>query len=380
MKKYVLIAILVLALGVLSGCGKMTDKKPDDVSEIINQKTSEAKTDYISKYEDILADVYEFIVNIDNKVGADKGFQGVWDAAHALGENALDQIGFMFEDVNGDDVSELLIGAFDKNENAYTGNEIYALYTLKNDKPALVFEGWSRSSYALRQDGSFFYQGSGGAAYSIFGSYHISTEGELICDDFYFTYPKDEDPAVVEIFYNTEGIFDRNCSEKQDMSLDAFWELGEETAKGTAKLSGTPFAELDASIVQKALAVKHAPDSSLLEGEWTMVSGMVDGDEYTAEEAGYTTELSISGKTAYYRHVMGDVAQSFDAELVYLDEPIYDGCGNDEWSVMFELTSSDFGAEDEFYATLIDENTLLFQQFFPFDGTQGVSYQTYKRK
>ena len=96
MKKYVMIAILVLSLIVLSGCGKTDNKKPDNMPENAHQKTSKTKGDYISKYEDILANVYEFIVNIDDKVGPDEGFQGIWDAAHALGENPLEQIGYVF--------------------------------------------------------------------------------------------------------------------------------------------------------------------------------------------------------------------------------------------------------------------------------------------
>ena len=46
----------------------------------------------------------------------------------------------------------------------------------------------------------------------------------------------------------------------------------------------------------------------------------------------------------------------------------------------FLTYNSTFGEADDFYATLIDENTLLLQRLYPFDGTQGVSYQTYVRK
>jgi hypothetical protein len=42
---------------------------------------------------------------------------------------------------------------------------------------------------------------------SAFGIYHISNGGEFVCDDFYFTYPNDNDPSVIELFHNTTGIF-----------------------------------------------------------------------------------------------------------------------------------------------------------------------------
>ena len=68
------------------------------------------------------------------------------------------------------------------------------------------------------------------------------------------------------------------------------------------------------------------------------------------------------------------------ADLELCDQPLYPGCGNDEWSVTFHVTETTFDPEDEFYATLIDENTLLLRNIFPFDGTLGVSHQTFIRK
>ena len=134
-----------------------------------------------------------------------------------------------------------------KEDYAYTNNEIYAIYALKNDTPALVLEGRSRSSYSLKDDGSLFYSGSNGAAHSIFGTYHISGSGKLVCDDYYFTYPNDNDPSEIEIFHNTTGVFDKEESEKIAITLDDFWKLEEEKAKGTAKPDATSFAEADFS-------------------------------------------------------------------------------------------------------------------------------------
>ena len=68
------------------------------------------------------------------------------------------------------------------------------------------------------------------------------------------------------------------------------------------------------------------------------------------------------------------------ADLELCDEPLYFGCGNDVWSVTFHVTETTFGTEDEFYATLIDENTLMLRNIFPFDGALGVSHSTFIRK
>lgn len=123
---------------------------------------------------------------------------------------------------------------------------------------------------------------------------------------------------------------------------------------------------------------------TMLEGEWTLESGMVDGEEYTAEDAGYTTELSFEKNgediTAHYWRELNGLRQEFDAQIELIDTPVYEGCGNDEWSVQFHILDVNLFEDEEFYATLIDENTLLFQHLYPFDGTQGVSYQYYTRK
>ena len=111
---------------------------------------------------------------------SDDGFDGIWEAAKALGDEALEKIGYVLKDISGDEVPELLIGSFEKDDNAYTNNEIYLIYTLQGEKPEIVLYGWNRNAYSLKDDNSLFYQGSSGAAMSAFGIYHISNDGEYI--------------------------------------------------------------------------------------------------------------------------------------------------------------------------------------------------------
>ena len=134
--------------------------------------------------------------------------------------------------------------------------------------------------------------------------------------------------------------------------------------------------------IEKAMAVTPAPDVSLLDGEWVFAYGETDGYEFTAEQEGIESGISIniSDSTAKYYSKTEFTDEKFDAELEIIEEPVYEGCGNDEWKVKFNTYNSTFGEDEEFYATLIDENTLLLRHLFPFDGTQGVSHQTYTRK
>ena len=369
---------------VFSGC-KDSVQNPVDTPEITEPidtpqtEPTDTPVDYTETYEDVLAKVYAFIENIEDEVGPEDGFMGVWDAAMALEDTALSEIGYVFKDLNGDGVSELLIGSFHKEE-AYTNNEIYMVYTLENENPVFLLEGRSRSFYALKEDNSFYYSGSNGAAYSIFGIYHLAEDNTMTCDDYYFTYPRDDDPVAIELFHNTTGAYDREASEKLVISLEDFWLLDEEAAQGTAKLEATPFSALDERIKGKMALQKKAPNPNLLNGEWMMVSGEVDGYEFTAEEEGIESHLTIANNAAQYYSATEFVTERFEAELEFLEAPLYYDCSNDIWSVKFNLKTGDFGAEEEFYATLTDENTLLLQHFYPFDGTQGVSYQTYTRK
>ena len=378
MKKRLLIFLLLLCV-LSSACGKTNVNKPDNAGD---KTDTETKVDYALKYEDVLAKTYEFIKNIDSKVDPDDGMAGIWDAALVLEDEALDEIGYTFKDLNGDDVSELLIGSFNNADDAFVNNEIYMIYTLKNDTPEFLLEGMSRNMYSLKDDDSFFNMGSNGAAYSIIGTYHISKDNEVVCDDYYFTYPDDNDPSIIEIYHNNTGICVRDDSEKLDITLDDFRTLQGDGAKGTVKLTATPFAKLDKAIIEKAMAVPPAPDVSLLDGEWVFAYGETDGYEFTAEEEGIESGISIniSNSTAKYYSKTEFTDEKFDAELEIIEEPVYEGCGNDEWKVKFNTYNSTFGEDEEFYATLIDENTLLLRHLFPFDGTQGVSHQTYTRK
>ena len=91
----------------------------------------------------------------------------------------------------------------------------------------------------------------------------------------------------------------------------------------------------------------------------------------------YSGRLNESAQTLYDYLFMNE---KVNAKLELLEEPVYVGCGNDEWSVRFKIVNSNLGEDEEFYATLIDEKRLILQHLYPFDGTQGVSYQTYISK
>lgn len=128
------------------------------------------------------------------------------------------------------------------------------------------------------------------------------------------------------------------------------------------------------------------PAPEMLEGEWILGSGMIEGEEYTAEDAGYTTEVTFEktddGIKAHYWREMNGLKQEFDASLEIFDTPVYEGCGNDEWSATF-VTDNEFSDKDEFYMTLIGEDKLLIKHIYiidHYDESMGMSYAFYDRK
>lgn len=377
MKKRLLVLILAFVLGGMSGCTKAEVDKP---TEATGAMVEEEKADYTEKYEEVLIKAYSFIENIEDEIGPEEGFEALWDAAIPLGDEALSELGYAFKDINGDDVSELLIGAFDKEDYAYTNNEIYVVYTLENEEPVILLEGMGRSLYSLKDDSTFFFMSSSGAAVQEFGTLYVTEYGDVVFDDYYFTFPNDFDPSVIEIFCNNTGINYREESEKLDITLDEFWEKQDKAASGSVKVNAASFAELDEEIIEKATLKQKAPNPNLLDGEWILAATEVEGEKLTAEECGFNSEITIANDTAQYFITTEYETKRFEADLEFFEEPLYYDCPNDIWCLKFDTFSSDFDEDEEFYATLIDENTLLLRHLFPFDGALGVSHQTYTRK
>ena len=96
---------------------------PDD-SKLQNETEADTeaideKVDYTAKYSDVLAEMYYLIIDVEANENLDDGFVGVFEAARALGDAALEEIGYLLYDINGDDIPELLIGCFNKADGAY---------------------------------------------------------------------------------------------------------------------------------------------------------------------------------------------------------------------------------------------------------------------
>ena len=190
------------------------DKKPVGTKD--PEQTSEQAADPDLAYSEL---VERFRTLVSDPFGQDSdkpGEMGVLETARAAGDNAVYEMGYLIEDLSGDGIPELAVGGLNGMTNA--------LYTLVDGKPALVFEGWYRSSYVYMGDGYFYYYGSNSASESGQGVFHLTKNGTgLKCESFLFTGLNSD--GDLEVYRNETGSWNPAESEKSDMTAEDFWAL-----------------------------------------------------------------------------------------------------------------------------------------------------------
>lgn len=214
----------------------------DSAESAENNESDEPDTIYFkpsNTYQDILDNAYEVITHRGaDFVEADEIFSsiGIWESG--LGRNteeALAGIGYTFYDVDGNGIEELIIMDTDEDSDIWD-NRILTMYSLLDGKPVLVIDGWARNRYYLLNDGTFYNEGSGGAAYTIFATYRMAADGvniEVI--DYYFSDYRDDSFKEYWLaegnwgwFHNTTGVHKKDESEWMEFeNEDVPWEMME---------------------------------------------------------------------------------------------------------------------------------------------------------
>lgn len=200
-----------------------------------------------ASYQDILDNAYDVIIadNWPDIVLSDELFSyyGLGEA-HVLRDTkeVLSAVGYTFYDVDGNGIEELIIA------DTYTAGEIWyynilLMYTLYDDMPVLLIDGWSRNGYNILDDGTIYHEGSSGAAYTSFGIYRISEAGNsLEVIDFYYSGYSDD--HVNCWFYNTTGKQTYDDSEIIEFEdEDVLWNMMEDYMSRIKALELTPFSE-----------------------------------------------------------------------------------------------------------------------------------------
>lgn len=158
----------------------------------------------------------------------------VWEGVRELSPaQGLEQVQYQLMDCNGDGEPELITGQ---------DNRITNLFTIRKGRIHRVFSGFYRNAWYYLGNGRFLNQGSGGASMALLGEYYLDGDGNLVCENYYFTH-WNPDVEKVEVYWNTIGVPDRARSEKQDMTPDQFQKLQETLMGKVKKLSWQSLAQ-----------------------------------------------------------------------------------------------------------------------------------------
>ena len=231
----------------------------EDSAEVTGANESdETDTIYLkpcNTYQDILDNAYEVIAHRgDDIVEADEIFMsvGIWEAGIGRStDEALASIGYTFYDVDGNGIEELFIMDTSEDSSVWD-NRILAMYSLLDGKPVLVIDGWARNRYYLLNDGTFYNEGSGGAAYTTFATYHMAEDGiSLEIIDYYFSDYRDdslEEYWLVEgnwgWFHNTTGGYKDESEWIEFENEEVPWEMMENYMAQVKQLDLTFFEEM----------------------------------------------------------------------------------------------------------------------------------------
>lgn len=267
-KKQIYSGLIIAAFAcICSGCGKNTESEADKstVETIVYQETESVQdetgdtqeaveetsetiqeaVDYEEIYSSLLKDYAQLLLSGEAKnplvVDGGVAIQSIYSIFGR--DEAPAQVGYRIEDLSGDGIPELLIGDVQSMENGLGyGSQLYAVYTCKEQEPVLSFYDYERNSYQFLGNGRVLNQGSSGAAYSCFGTFHLSTDGtELVCEDFYFTSPKDDSFGEIGCYHDTTDEWE--IEKAEEVSEDSFWDLENTLQEQVQMLEFMPFSE-----------------------------------------------------------------------------------------------------------------------------------------
>lgn len=146
----------------------------------------------------------------------------------------VDKVGYAMDDVDGDGVSELMIGSVDE-------GLIYAMYTVKDGQETQVIDAMERSTYQLTSDGLILNRGSNSAASYGYNLYRLENGSLQFQDALVFDAAKDE---------KNPWFYTKNPEWAQDALESVDTEVGETTEQNlldsTVKISFIPFSQYTA--------------------------------------------------------------------------------------------------------------------------------------
>lgn len=146
----------------------------------------------------------------------------------------VNKVGYAMDDVDGDGVSELMIGSVED-------GMIYAMYTVKDGQETQIIDAMERSTYQLTSDGLILNRGTNGAASYGYNLYRLENGSLQFQDALVFDAAKDE---------KNPWFYTKNSEWAQDALESVDTEVGETTEQNlldsTVKISFIPFSQYTA--------------------------------------------------------------------------------------------------------------------------------------
>ena len=251
MKKLVFVCMILVCTLIFTSCGiKLTEVSEIDnteQTEIENEQqqnstdTSETnveeneENDSGELYKDVLDRYYNYLYYKVDSFGTGEGLAAE-EFYYDLEKDNAEIVGYSFKDINNDGIFELLVGGTQSVEGL---NQIFAAYTLVDNEPVLLFEGWSRSRYYLTEDNEFYYEGSSSAAESNTAIYYVDENGNFTLKSSYFTKPN-EDWTQIHYFYTTD---DEQFLEFNPDDLDELYPQFNESREKRCFVELIPFSQ-----------------------------------------------------------------------------------------------------------------------------------------
>ena len=234
MKKRWIIGMM-LSVGLLSGCAGEKEQNltetPQETTAVNQESITEVENtdslDYEAIYEPALSENLDLIeYGYDDEKDYKYVSSGMIEKVmYEEKELLLQEVGCVIEDISGDGIPELLIGADGVYNTDQDASGVFSVFTYKDGEVVTVIEGWARNVFLYLGGGRFYTIGSGGAMYTGFGELHLSADGsEIIWDDYYFTSDKEGEDDIF-YFHNTTGDFNVDASEELEISMDEFFDV-----------------------------------------------------------------------------------------------------------------------------------------------------------
>ena len=156
-------------------------------------KTSGKKDSELTVYQPVL-DKYAAAVH-ENWDFEKKTEKGVYIDVNEYGQ--MIKLGYMLKDLNGDGVSELIIGASD---DGYGSKLALDLYTISKGKLQKLSEAGPRERHFITSDGCLFIEGSAGAANSVASICRIEGSGVITLEEI-----ESNDGSCTRTFYDSSS-------------------------------------------------------------------------------------------------------------------------------------------------------------------------------